>query len=224
MIKLKTTRLNFNTLITKKGNLDKMNEASNLITYIESKYSSKILDNYSLGVSRIKESNIRGSIRYYSLNSIIELINTYEDIQNIEISHNVEDKIDIHFFTKDNNIMYQSNFYPNDSSKTLQSFCETICIYLTAEVKDKKETLNFKEFCTKCGLYNPNINVQCTGYYDLEYMMINNIKPVSIEEFKRWENNPTENERISTPSKKYLIFLHPNLRDLFIDNWNELKL
>lgn len=225
MIKLKTTRINFNTLITKKGDLDKMNEAYNLINYIESKYSSKILDSYSLGVSRIKDSNIRGFIRYYSLSSIIELIATYTE-NDIEITETETDKIDINIINNGKVTKYQSNFYSEDSSKTLKSFCDTIWVYLTLinKLKENVEVLNFKEFCIKCGLRNPNINVQCTAYYDLKYMLEHNIKPVTKEEFKRWENNPTEYERINIPNKKYLIFLHPNLRDLFIDNWDKLKL
>ena len=54
-------------------------------------------------------------------------------------------------------------------------------------------------------------------------MIIEKIEPASLDEIKRWENNPTEEELISIPDIKYLRFLHTNLRAFIIENWNEIK-
>lgn len=87
--------------------------------------------------------------------------------------------------------------------------------------------LTFDEFCEKnCDkMYEPRLSQdkQCTGYLKLKEMVLNNIEPASLEEMKRWEQNPTFDELISTPDIKYLRFLHVNLRPFIIENWNYIK-
>lgn len=89
------------------------------------------------------------------------------------------------------------------------------------------KTRTFNEFCRKnCDrLYDPKFpdDAQCTGYHQLKKMVIEQIEPASLDEIKRWENNPTEEELISIPDIKYLRFLHTNLRAFIIENWNEIK-
>jgi len=89
------------------------------------------------------------------------------------------------------------------------------------------KNLTFNEYCYKVlvGLYDPRFpeKNQCTGYLKLKEMVVNNITPASLEEIKRWETNPTEEEIMSTPDIKYLRFLHANLRPYIIENWNKIK-
>lgn len=84
--------------------------------------------------------------------------------------------------------------------------------------------LIFNEFCHKTcdGLYEPRLdyNAQSTGYKLLLKMVVENIKPASIEETKRWEDNPTQDELLSRPDIKYLRFLHSLLRPYIIENWD----
>jgi len=88
------------------------------------------------------------------------------------------------------------------------------------------KNLTFNEFCYKfCdGLYDPKFgyNNQCTGYKELRELVKNKIRPATIEEIKRWETNPTGEELRSVPDKKYLRFLHPGLRTLIIENWDDI--
>lgn len=85
----------------------------------------------------------------------------------------------------------------------------------------------FNDFCEKyCdGLYDPKFSDfhQCTGYKQLKEMVVNNIAPASLEEMKRWENNPTLEELVSSPNIKYLRFLHPLLRPFIVENWEYVK-
>lgn len=87
--------------------------------------------------------------------------------------------------------------------------------------------LTFNEFCHKfCdGLYEPRLpeSSQCTGYHQLKSMVVNKIKPASLEEIKRWEETPTEEELLSTPDVKYLRFLHTLLRPYIIKHWDIIK-
>ena len=87
--------------------------------------------------------------------------------------------------------------------------------------------ITFNQFCEqKCdGLYDSNFpdNEQCNGYIKLKKMINDNIDPVSIEEIKRWETNPTQEEMNSIPDVKYLQFLHPVLRPYIIDLWLTIK-
>lgn len=87
--------------------------------------------------------------------------------------------------------------------------------------------LTFNEFCHKfCdGLYEPRLpeSSQCTGYHQLKSMVVNKIKPASLEEIKRWEENPTAEELISVPDVKYLRFLHTLLRPYIIKHWDVIE-
>lgn len=88
------------------------------------------------------------------------------------------------------------------------------------------ENLTFNDFCYKIcdGLYDPNFSQeeQCTGYKELKKMVVEKINPASLEEIKRWENEPSETELFSIPDIKYLRFLHPVLRPYIIENWNSI--
>lgn len=87
--------------------------------------------------------------------------------------------------------------------------------------------ISFNNFCFKyCdGLYDPKVSelMQCTGYLKLKEMVVRGISPASLEEIKRWENNPTPYELLQVPDIKYLRFLHPNLRHYIINNWDVIK-
>lgn len=87
--------------------------------------------------------------------------------------------------------------------------------------------LIFKEFCRECcdGMYDPRFpeDTQCTGYIELKKMVVKNITPASLEEIKRWETDPTNEELSSIPDIKYLRFLHPLLRPYIIENWEEIR-
>ena len=87
--------------------------------------------------------------------------------------------------------------------------------------------LTFNEFCHKCcdGMYEPRLpqDAQCTGYIELKRMVVENIKPASLEEIERWETTPTSEELFTTPDIKYLRFLHPLLRPYIIENWETIK-
>lgn len=89
------------------------------------------------------------------------------------------------------------------------------------------ENLTFNQFCyINCdGLYNPNLpdDAQCTGYYQLKKMVVENITPASLDEIKRWEEHPTFEELCSVPDIKYLRFLHTLLRPFIVNNWNIIK-
>ena len=86
--------------------------------------------------------------------------------------------------------------------------------------------ITFDEFCNKIcdGLYDPNLplEVQCSGYKDLRKMVIENIRPASPEEMKRWETNPTPKELWSVPDIKYLRSLHFKLREYVMENWDDI--
>lgn len=90
-----------------------------------------------------------------------------------------------------------------------------------------KQTKTFNDFWNDCcnGSYNPEIGLerQGSGYKNLLRMLQDNITPASLEETKRWEDNPTDEELTSIPDIKYLRFLHPNLRPIIINNWNYIK-
>ena len=87
--------------------------------------------------------------------------------------------------------------------------------------------MTFDKFCHKCcdRMYDPKLpqEAQCTGYHMLKKMVVQNIKPASLDEIKRWELEPTIEELFSTPNIKYLRFLHPNLRPYIIENWDTIK-
>lgn len=87
--------------------------------------------------------------------------------------------------------------------------------------------ITFNQFCYEYldMLFEPQLSEdeQCTGYKQLKKMILENIEPASLEEIKRWEETPTQEEMFSEPNIKYLRFLHPNLRPLIIKNWNEIK-
>lgn len=87
--------------------------------------------------------------------------------------------------------------------------------------------VNFNDFCVKfCDrLYTPNIPFedQSTGYKKLYYMVKHKIKPASKDEITRYRTNPTYEELLSKPDDKYLLFLHPILRDYVIDNWSYIE-
>ena len=86
--------------------------------------------------------------------------------------------------------------------------------------------ITFDEFCNRiCDeLYDPNLplEVQCSGYKDLRKMVIENIRPASLEEMKRWETKPTQEEIWAVPDIKYLRFLHFKLRKYVVENWGSI--
>jgi len=90
-----------------------------------------------------------------------------------------------------------------------------------------KNNLTFNDFCIKqCDrLYTPGLDdsKQSTGYIFLKKMVQEQIKPASLKEIKRWEDNPTEKELIEIPEIKYMRFLHPLLRPYIINNWDYIK-
>lgn len=90
-----------------------------------------------------------------------------------------------------------------------------------------KKYKTFNEFCFKyCDrMYNSSFTLdeQCTGYKQLRKMVEEDITPATLEEALRWENNPTEDELLTTPDIKYLRFLHHNLRQPIRNNWNYIK-
>jgi len=81
----------------------------------------------------------------------------------------------------------------------------------------------FNEFCERwCdGLYDSKtpMELQCTGYKELRRMVVQGIKPSTVEEIERWEQSPTTKELFSSPDAKYLRFIHPILRLQIIHNW-----
>ncbi len=87
--------------------------------------------------------------------------------------------------------------------------------------------LNFNDFCYYIcdGLYDPQFSFedQCTGYKELRKMVVEGVKPASMEEIHRWETSPTINEILNEPDIKYLRFLHVNLRSLIIEKWDFIK-
>ncbi len=87
--------------------------------------------------------------------------------------------------------------------------------------------LTFNEFCHKCcdGMFEPRLpqDAQCTGYIELKRMVVEDIKPASLDEIERWETNPTSEELFTIPDIKYLRFLHPLLRPYIIENWEVIK-
>jgi hypothetical protein len=84
--------------------------------------------------------------------------------------------------------------------------------------------ITFDEFCHKIcdGLYDPEfpLEEQCTGYTELRKMAIENIRPASLEEMKRWEIKPTLEELFAVPDVKYLRFLHFKTRNFVVENWD----
>ena len=50
-----------------------------------------------------------------------------------------------------------------------------------------------------------------------------NITPASMDEIKRWENHPTQEEFLSIPHIKYMRSLHPLLRVYVINDWELIK-
>lgn len=87
--------------------------------------------------------------------------------------------------------------------------------------------ITFNEYCVKFldRIYTPELpdEQQSTGYLQLKKMIKENITPVSLEEIKKWENNPNIQELIVTPDIKYMRFLHPILREYVIENWKTIK-
>ena len=81
-------------------------------------------------------------------------------------------------------------------------------------------------FCYKVcdGLYHPLLQDENTSYEELKELVLSGIRPASEKEIKRWETEPTEKELTEIPHKKYLRFLHPNLRPLIINNWDMILL
>jgi hypothetical protein len=88
----------------------------------------------------------------------------------------------------------------------------------------RKTKITFDEFChTICdGLYDPKfpLEAQCTGYKDLLKMIAENIRPASLEEMKRWETSPTQDELLEVPDIKYLRSLNFMLREYIVENWD----
>ena len=86
--------------------------------------------------------------------------------------------------------------------------------------------ITFDEFCNLLcdGLYDPNLplETQCSGYKDLRKMVIENIRPASLEEMKRWETSPTQEELWAVPDIKYLRSLHFKLRKYVVENWDDI--
>lgn len=87
--------------------------------------------------------------------------------------------------------------------------------------------ITFNEYCVKFldRMYTPELpdEQQSTGYLQLKKMIKENITPASLEEIKKWENNPNVQELIVTPDIKYMRFLHPILREYVIKNWKTIK-
>lgn len=87
--------------------------------------------------------------------------------------------------------------------------------------------LTFNIFCEKHldRLYDSRFSdeQQCSGYINLKKMVVEQINPASLEEVERWENNPTQEELFTIPDIKYLRFLHPLLRPIIIENWDNIK-
>lgn len=86
--------------------------------------------------------------------------------------------------------------------------------------------ITFDDFCHTYldGLYDPTCgDYQCTGYYALKEMCMKNIKPASLEEIERWENNPTQEELMSMPHLKYMRSIHPHFRSVIIGNWDFIR-
>ena len=46
---------------------------------------------------------------------------------------------------------------------------------------------------------------------------------MKTEEIKRWETNTTVEDMKSSPHIKYMVFLHPILRNHIIKNWDMIK-
>ena len=89
-----------------------------------------------------------------------------------------------------------------------------------------KGKITFDEFCNLIcdGLYDPNfpLEAQCSGYKDLRKMAIENIRPASLEEMRRWETNPTPEELFAVPDIKYLRSLHFKVREYVVENWDAI--
>ena len=87
--------------------------------------------------------------------------------------------------------------------------------------------ITFNEYCVKFldRMYTPELpdEQQSTGYLQLKKMIKEKITPASLEEIKKWENNPNVQELIVTPDIKYMRFLHPILREYIIKNWKTIK-
>lgn len=87
--------------------------------------------------------------------------------------------------------------------------------------------LTFNIFCEKHldRLYDSRFSdeQQCSGYINLKKMVVEQINPASLEEVERCENNPTQEELFAIPDIKYLRFLHPLLRPIIIENWDNIK-
>jgi hypothetical protein len=85
----------------------------------------------------------------------------------------------------------------------------------------------FDNFCGKYldGLYDQRLPIdsQCSGYYKLKGMVLNDIIPATEEEYKRWKNNPTREEMFSPPDIKYLTFLHELTRPIIRQYWFHIK-
>ena len=90
-----------------------------------------------------------------------------------------------------------------------------------------KDNITFNEFCHKFldGLYDPNFGYeeQCSGYKQLKLMVENNITPATKEECERWEKYPTVLELAQIPETKYMRNLHPLLRKVIQENWENIK-
>lgn len=110
-------------------------------------------------------------------------------------------------------------------SKSLEDDKESIGweTYMTS--KEKEQLSEFDKFCYEYldRLYNPNAKEQCSGYYLLRKMVIDDITPASIEETERWENKPEIEALTAAPHLKYLRFLHPILRPRVIKYWDKIK-
>jgi len=93
--------------------------------------------------------------------------------------------------------------------------------------KNKLTRKTFNEFCHEnCdGLYEPRLQLdsQCSGYINLKKMVKGNISPASLNEIKRWESFPANEELKGTPDIKYLRFLHKLLRPYIIEKWSIIK-
>lgn len=77
----------------------------------------------------------------------------------------------------------------------------------------ERQELKFNKICYKIGIYIPGMekDSQCGGYKLLKTLIESGVPAATQEEYKRWNETPTEKELNSIPELKYLVFLHPNL-------------
>jgi hypothetical protein len=86
---------------------------------------------------------------------------------------------------------------------------------------------SYDEICAEYldGIFTPGFTEedQSTGYKLLKELIQTKTKPASEAEYIRWKTNPTIEELMMKPDIKYLDFLHPILRSIIRDNWDNFK-